>query len=243
MKPKIEVHLTKMADNAHAYLQAILDKDRTKAISIITRLIEQGYGLVQIFRVLSEAQVEIGELWAKNIITVADEHFATQVTLDMIALASSRITKSSLRVGSAAVLSCVEGEFHYVGLKMFAEILVKEGWDVQFLGQSLPIRHIIDTLKKKKGGKVDLICLSVTIPFNISSLVDTIRALREEPVLKEAVIIVGGRVFKSKKISSMIEANSHERLADYTTTDIQDALHFLSKLHTKRKRLASRIKG
>ena len=225
-----------MEENSLQYLQAVLNKDRAEAESIIAWLIEElDHDLIKIFKILSEVQVEIGELWAKNIITAADEHFATPVTLDMISFSSNKVGRSETRAGSAVMLSCVEGEFHYVGLKMFAEILAKEGWDVQFLGQSLPVRHIVDTLKKK-GSKIDLICLSVTILFNLSSLIETIRALRRETLLKDVTIIVGGRVFRSKKIRAVIKGDSRDRLADFVAADIKDALIFLSKLRTKRRK-------
>jgi MerR family transcriptional regulator, light-induced transcriptional regulator len=234
----------KISIASRSYLKSILDKNRSDAESIATKLVKQGWDIVEIFRVLSEAQVQIGELWAKNIITVADEHFATQVTLDVISLIGRSFEKPRTRIGSAAVLSCVEGEFHYVGMKMFSEILASQGWDVHFIGQSLPIAHVIQTMKR--SSKVfDIICISITLPFNLASLIATIRALREDPVLRGTTIVVGGRVFRSKKIQRLLLKRTSSRgsdsfLADFVTWNFDDALAFIAKEQAKKKMVSVR---
>jgi MerR family transcriptional regulator, light-induced transcriptional regulator len=230
----------RIASASRGYLQAVLDKDRTKAESITINLVKQGWDMLEIFKVFSESQVQIGELWAKNIITVADEHFATHITLDMISLVGRSFGKPRTMIGSVAVLSCVEGEFHYVGMKMLAEILASQGWDVHFIGQSLPIAQVIQTLKKSK--KVfDIICLSITIPFNLASLIAAIHALREDPVIKRSTIIVGGRLFKSKKIQKILlkgagSSSSDSILADFVTSNFDAALAFIAKHQAKKRR-------
>lgn len=230
----------KIANASRGYLQAVLDKDRTKVESITINLIKQGWDMLEIFKVFSESQVQIGELWAKNIITVADEHFATHITLDMISLIGRSFGKPRTVIGSVAVLSCVEGEFHYIGMKMLSEILASQGWDVHFIGQSLPIAHVIQTLKKSR--KVfDIICLSITIPFNLANLIAAIQTLREDPLLKQTTIIVGGRLFKSKKIQRLLlkgtgNSNSDSILADFVTWNFDDALAFIAKHQARKKR-------
>lgn len=230
----------KIANASRGYLQAVLDKDRTKAESITINLIKQGWDMLEIFKVFSESQVQIGELWAKNIITVADEHFATHITLDMISLIGRSFGKPRTVIGSVAVLSCVEGEFHYIGMKMLSEILASQGWDVHFIGQSLPIAHVIQTLKK--SSKVfDIICLSITIPFNLANLIAAIQALREDPVLKQTTIIVGGRLFRSKKIQKLLlkgagNSGSDSFLANFVTCNFDNALAFIAKHQAKKRR-------
>lgn len=230
----------KIANASRGYLQAVLDKDRTKAESITINLIKQGWDMLEIFKVFSESQVQIGELWAKNIITVADEHFATHITLDMISLIGRSYGKPRTVIGSVAFLSCVEGEFHYIGMKMLSEVLASQEWDVHFIGQSLPIAHVIQTLKKSR--KVfDIICLSITISFNLTSLITAIQTLREDPLLKQTTIIVGGRLFKSKKMQRLLlkgtgNSNSDSILADFVTWNFDDALAFIAKLQARKRR-------
>ena len=72
------------------YLMSVLNRDRGNALGLISDLPAKGYTLLDVFDVLSGSQRMIGEMWAKGTITVADEHFATEVTLDAIEMASTR---------------------------------------------------------------------------------------------------------------------------------------------------------
>jgi methanogenic corrinoid protein MtbC1 len=217
------------------YVRAVLDKDRQKAQSLILDLARSKDNMTQIFDVIAEAQMEIGKLWARNVISVADEHFATQVALDTIAIVanqfrSRRAPPSRERTGNTLLLSCVEGEYHYVGLKMFAEILANYGWNVQFLGPSVPLAEVLKSVRAR-GKPVDLVCLSITMSFNMSILTDTIKQLRREPLLSGAKIVVGGSLFKSRKLrESLTREYGKVRLADYVSTSLADGLQYASGL-------------
>ncbi|HEX4920591.1 MAG TPA: B12-binding domain-containing protein, partial [Candidatus Bathyarchaeia archaeon] len=67
-----------MSDIVSRYLQALLDRDSVSARSIVMSAVESSQDLLNVFDILGNAQVEIGSLWEKNVISVADEHYATQ---------------------------------------------------------------------------------------------------------------------------------------------------------------------
>jgi len=83
---------------------------------------------------------ELGERWARGEITVAQEHFATQVVRGrVLALAGDWGTGGP----SHAVLACLPGEAHDLGLICFGLLLARHGWRVTFLGADTPL----DTLE------------------------------------------------------------------------------------------------
>lgn len=216
------------------YLRAVLDKDKQRAQSVILDLAKRKQ-LTEVFDVIAATQIEIGKLWARNVISVADEHFATQVALDTIAIVANQFRSkqaplSREKPGNTLLLSCVEGEYHYVGLKMFAEILANYGWNVQFFGPSVPLAEVLKSVRAR-GKLVNLVCLSITMSFNISILTDTIKKLRQEPLLSAAKIVVGGGLFKSRKLrESLTQECGEVRLADYVSTNLADGLRYTSGL-------------
>jgi methanogenic corrinoid protein MtbC1 len=126
------------------------------------------------------------------------------------------------------LLNCVEGEFHYVGLKMFSALLSGEGWDVEFIEHSVSLPRVMGYLKGL-GRKFDLVCLTFTMEYNIESVVRTLRSLRADPLFKDSTILVGSRLLRSKRNREMVTgAKSKERLADHCSSSLREGLAFVN---------------
>ncbi|MGD0396575.1 MAG: cobalamin-dependent protein [Nitrososphaerales archaeon] len=231
--------MQRQGDHLSEYLTAVLDKDAERARSVVLSKLQEHRSLAEAFEFIAKAQFRIGELWEQNVIGIADEHFATDLALQLIREVSEK--GRSFRRGSSgtALLCCVEGEYHFVGLAMLAELLRDAGLDAQLLGPDQSFSSILDAIKKS-GARVDLICLSVTMPFNMSNLVKTLKLIRGEPALKEVPVIVGGTLPKSYKTNGLLhDANDNARLADYVASDLIDALKHAAGLLERKSSQAS----
>jgi methanogenic corrinoid protein MtbC1 len=212
------------------YLTAVLDKNAEKARSVVMSALQEHRNLVEVFEFIAEAQFRIGELWEQNVIGIADEHFATDVALQFIREASEKAR--SFRRGSSGtvLLCCVEGEFHFVGLVMLAELLRDAGMNVQLLGPDQSFSSILDAVKKSST-RVDLICLSVTMPTNVPNVVGTLRQIRGEPALKDVPVVVGGRLpasYRSKEL--LLDDKDGAKLADCVMSSLIEALNYATGL-------------
>lgn len=78
----------------------------------------------------------LGERWAGGDVTVAHEHFASNLLRSRL-LALARGWDQGL--GPHAVLSCPPGERHDIGLICFGLALRAHGWRIAYLGQDTPI--------------------------------------------------------------------------------------------------------
>ncbi len=217
-----------MRDEPSEYLQAVLDKDVTRAKSTIIRLLEAGRDPVEVFEILGQAQVAIGDLWEAKTISVADEHFATQVAIDLVSKVASRLPPPSQKRGKAVSFNC-EGEFHNVALRIFSSLLKPRGWNVEFLGDDTPFSRLIEQLRRRE--KVDLLCVSITMDFNLPKLIDSLRKLRRDAQLQTLKVIVGGRLLRSAIVSAALsEEVDGRKLADYVAQDVRSGLEYVEKL-------------
>lgn len=226
--------MQRKGDRLSEYLTAVLDKDAEKARSVVMSALQEHRSLVEAFEIIAEAQFRIGDLWEQNVIGIADEHFATDLALELVWAASEKAR--SFRRGSSgtALLCCVEGEYHFVGIAMLAELLRDAGLNVQLLGSDQSFSSILDAIKKSSA-RVDLICLSVTMPFNVPNLIKTLKLIRSEPALKEVQVMVGGKIPKSYRTKELLyDANDNARLADYVSSDLVDALKHATGLFERK---------
>ena len=116
--------------------------------------------------VLTPAMYRIGELWEKNIITVADEHLATAICDFVVSVTDVRRPVQNSSRKKVMVLG-PEGEDHYIGLKMVASLFKENGWEVQYLGPNLPLDAAIDSANRWKP---DAIALSAALAYRLPVL-------------------------------------------------------------------------
>ena len=82
---------------------------------------------------------ELGERWERGEATVAQEHFATSVLRGRL-LGLARGWGRGL--GPVALLACLPGERHELGLMAFGLALRSHGWRVAYFGSDTPLETI-----------------------------------------------------------------------------------------------------
>ncbi len=214
------------------YLGFMLKKQREDALAFLGDLAEsKKFTLIQLFQILAKAQQEIGSLWAKGAITVADEHYATEVTQEAVDTLASKLRGFHReKTGSALLANFVEGEYHTVGLKMFAELLKDDGWEVELFSAPL---HVVSLFKylESAGKRFDLICCSVTMEFNLEDLKSILKILRTNIHTKDTMVLVGSQLFLDKRfIDLMIDEKTNTPLADFLAKNFDDGMEFVRKV-------------
>lgn len=93
----------------------------------------------------------IGDRWAAGTVTVAQEHFAsTVIRTRLLGLARGWGEGK----GPRAVLACVPGESHDIGLVCFGLVLRRRGWRIVYLGQDTPIETLDATIRRHPSAVV-----------------------------------------------------------------------------------------
>ena len=177
---------------AQYYLDSLLKADRMAASQVITKAVEEGTSIKDIYLSIFQAsQHEIGRLWQTGRINVAQEHYctaATQVIMSQLYPYVFRTPKNGHRM----VATCVNGELHELGIRMVADFFEMDGWDTYYLGANTPTKSLLESLGQFEA---ELLCISATINYNISALADLVTAVRKSADASRLKIMVGGRPF------------------------------------------------
>ena len=88
---------------------------------------------------------ELGDRWSRGDASVAQEHFASSLVRGrLLGLARGW----GLGTGPTALLACLPGELHDLGLIAFGLALRSRGWRVVYLGPDTPIETVEDAVDR-----------------------------------------------------------------------------------------------
>jgi MerR family transcriptional regulator, light-induced transcriptional regulator len=141
-------------------------------------------------QVLQPALYEIGRRWEDAEISVAQEHLATATTQSLLARLAERLDGGAPRRDRRVLVACAEGELHSIGVRMVADFLEADGWDVLFVGALSPPTAVADLAAAQR---VDVVALSAALAQRVPEIVRAVEALRALETVP--VIAVGGQAF------------------------------------------------
>ncbi len=174
-------------------LDSLVDFDEAKS----DQLLSEAMGLYSPETVCTEIMqpvlVEIGERWMRNEVTVATEHFASNLCRTRLnaMLESLPVVKN----GPLILTACGPHEFHEIGVIITTLFLRRHGWRVLYLGQNVPS---IDLEKDLRRLKPSLIVFSAGRTETALSLAKDIKPVIEKvrtDWLPNLIFGYGGRAF------------------------------------------------
>jgi methanogenic corrinoid protein MtbC1 len=183
-----------LSEVAESYLAALLRYERHVAIRLILDAVDAGASVKDIYCfVFERCQREIGRLWQLNMATVAQEHYCTASTQLAMALLYPRIFAEKRTKIGTLVAACVPGELHEIGPRLVCDLLEMEGWDTTYLGASVPIAALLETVKARRP---HVLAISAAMTFHVNAVRQLILALRGSNIAPLPQILVGGYAFR-----------------------------------------------
>ncbi len=198
-----------LAELTMHYLDALLAGDRHEAGRLIHQAVAQGTGIEDIYlKVFQRAQHEIGRLWQMNRISVAQEHFCTAATQQIMAQLYPHIFTTE-KTGRHFIATCIGGDLHEIGLRMVADLLEMAGWDTYYLGADVPVESVVRTLGERA---VHVLGVSVTMAYHLAAAEALIRSVRASEAARNLKILVGGQPFNvMPDLWKQLGADAHAR--------------------------------
>jgi MerR family transcriptional regulator, light-induced transcriptional regulator len=177
---------------AREYLDMLLRSQREGAGRLILDQVSGGVDVRDIYlHVFQPAQVEIGRLWQMQRLSVAQEHYCTHATQQIMSQIHPH-AMSAERSGRRLVATSVGDELHEVGIRMVADFFEMAGWDAYYLGANTPANSVLQTLQQQPA---DVLAISATITFHVDAVAELIARVRAAANGKSATILVGGYPF------------------------------------------------
>jgi MerR family transcriptional regulator, light-induced transcriptional regulator len=124
---------------------------------------------------------ELGDRWERGDVSVAQEHFASGVLRGrLLGLARGW----GLGMGPMAVLACLPGEQHDIGLISFGLALRSHGWRIVYLGPDCPVENVTEACRRVEARLVVLSAVS-------GDRVDSVLPALEE-LARACTLAIGG---------------------------------------------------
>jgi DNA-binding transcriptional MerR regulator len=170
-EPRTDSGSATTLEEAAANLSAALDRlDEQAANSALDRL----FSAYTVETVLQEVVLpylhRLGERWEAGEVSVAQEHFASNLLRGRLLGLAQGWGQGQ---GPLAILACVPGEQHELGLLAFGVALRRRGWRITYLGTDSPIGAVADIARSLAPAVV------VLLSINPDNFLDHAREIRE----------------------------------------------------------------
>ena len=142
--------------------------------------------------VIPAAMAEIGSRWQDGQTTIAQEHFASNVVRGRL-LGLARGWGAG--AGPLALLACLPGELHDLGLIAFGLSLRQRGWRIAYLGADTPLDTLDDAVNRLRPREV---VLTASEPRRLAAFATELRALAAR-----VPVSVGGRAASASPIEGV----------------------------------------
>lgn len=173
------------------FLDCLLAGNRIKCSDIVRGYLQNGLSIENLYEgIFKKALYDVGELWEYNKISVATEHLASAIVESLLNETYTNVILND-RISRTVIVSCVENEFHQIGIKMVSDVFEMNGWNSYFLGANTPTKELVAFSKRIIP---DLFAISMSIYFHLPILEKMITTLRTE--FPAQPILVGGQAFR-----------------------------------------------
>ena len=188
----IEVPL-KYREIQKEFKEAILKGDIDSSKEIIDKNIASYQELHDFSNhIILPSMFSIGIEWENGDVSVAEEHLASSIVIETLAIIYTKLVLPDIHKG-VVIVGAIENEFHEIGAMMLANTLELDGWDVKYLGPNVEDENFLEHIRNCNP---TFVALSLAMPFNIintKNLITKIHALEMQNIPK---IMVGGNAFR-----------------------------------------------
>lgn len=182
-------------------------------------LLSDGLRVEEIYtKIICKAMRKIGEMWEEGIITIAEEHIATAVITEIMDAFLEKYVPTNKMYKGNIVLSTIGNEQHTLPIKIIADTLRINEWNVYNLSLPLPKEDLLTFILKNN---IKYVGFSLTMKDNIPLLIETIFWLKER--CSNIIIMVGGNAIQDISLP----------FVDIYSTDAIDCLRKLESIKQK----------
>ncbi|MEU6986441.1 B12-binding domain-containing protein [Streptomyces sp. NPDC046324] len=180
---------TRLRQLADQLWTAVSAGDEYTATELVLRALDEGVDPESVLLdAIAVVQGRVGEEWAANRMSVAQEHAATAINDRAVGAVSVHPAARTAISRGRVTVACVDGEWHALPARLLAEVLKLRGWQIDYLGAQVPSPHLITHLHTTNA---DAVALSSSIATRLPTAHAAITACQAIGV----PVLVGGAAF------------------------------------------------
>jgi methanogenic corrinoid protein MtbC1 len=187
--------------------------DEPRAQAALDRLLSSATVEAALSQAILPFLRELGERWERGEVSVAQEHFASSTVRGrLLGLARGW----GRGIGPVALLACLPGELHELGLLAFGLALRSQGWRIAYLGSDTPL----ETVEKAAGDlQPSLVVLSAVTATRVREAMPQLEGLASrhrvalggegaadlDPSV-DVLVLAGDPVLEAERVSGLVHA-------------------------------------
>jgi methanogenic corrinoid protein MtbC1 len=174
------------------FLAMLLQGEYRECLHLADGIVTSPETLVNFYlQVIQPSLYQVGNLWQRGVISVAQEHLASAVAARVMAATYARVEPMNPLKGRA-VVTAAPNNFHEMGARMLADCLSIDGWEVDYLGANMPQSDLLGFLA---GSPPFLVAISSAIPCSLMETEEIVKGIKSHPYLQNTRIMAGGGFF------------------------------------------------
>jgi excisionase family DNA binding protein len=179
--------------SSESFRELLLGGEEKEAAALLIHAYMEGQSLAALFdKTITEAMHEVGELWFRGTITIADEHLATRVILSALQKLREIVIPVET-TGVKAICSGIDGDLHELPVHLAEMILETEGWATRNLGPNTPLFSLREMVAQQRP---QLICISARNIADLDRATAEYAQLRRVTTKLSASVVIGGEGFR-----------------------------------------------
>jgi excisionase family DNA binding protein len=183
-------------------LHSLIDGCEEAATHVVITAHLEGKPLTEIIdRLICPAMNEIGELWHKGEISVAQEHLATRTAFSIIYKLRNSLPIPAMKDG-LAVCCAMEGDFHELPMLLAQIAIENEGFEVINFGAATPLYSLAEEVIRYSP---NFLCISASVINDLERLSRDYKEFKEKLAKLKIPVLLGGRVFEDEHIRKRFE--------------------------------------
>lgn len=174
------------------YLSGLIGGDRSYCQSVIEETMQSGVPANQIYMdVVWPIMNEVDRLYRRDIISSAQESFATRINRMIVDQLQNKLPKKQ-QVEKRVVVSSAANEQGELGAQMITDLFESNGWQVRFLGSSVNNDDIIEFVQGYQPDILVIYGMQAKKAPDVRQLVDKLKTINACPQMQ---IMLSGGVF------------------------------------------------
>jgi MerR family transcriptional regulator, light-induced transcriptional regulator len=200
----------------HAYIEkmtiAMIELNDELFISTFEQCIAE-YGFKEtVIKIIYPFLEKLGIMWTVGDVQPAQEHFISSLIRQKLIARIDKVYDTTSRPHKRVIMFTPEGDLHELGLLFYSYVLQESGFQVIYLGQSVPLE---DVLSVSKSYSCEVFVTSVINPGIVEEYKENVKALFKK--YPKAKLYMGGsqKDHFTALHKSVHKINSPEELLDF----------------------------